>query len=124
MSFDRDLFLPVTKEDMARRGWEGYDFLLITGDAYVDHPSFGPAIIGRVLEAEGYRPMTYSNPNLVSKGFDISQLQDYPFWLAHYTTGWQPTSFPYYYDMWQYSSSGTVDGIEGRVDLNICLVDF
>jgi len=55
MSFDRDLFLPVSAEDMARRRWDFYDFLLITGDAYVDHPSFGPAIIGRVLEAEGFR---------------------------------------------------------------------
>ena len=48
-------FLPVTKADLAERGWEEFDFLVITGDAYVDHPSFGPAIISRVLEAEGYR---------------------------------------------------------------------
>ena len=54
MEFDRDLFLPVSLADMQRRGWEDYDFLLITGDAYVDHPSFGPTIIGRLLEAEGY----------------------------------------------------------------------
>ena len=53
MGFDRDLFLPVSREDMDRRGWDSYDVLLITGDAYVDHPSFGPTIIGRVLEAEG-----------------------------------------------------------------------
>ena len=53
MEFDRDLFLPVSLADMQRRGWEDYDFLLITGDAYVDHPSFGPTIIGRLLEAEG-----------------------------------------------------------------------
>ena len=63
MSFDRDLFLPVTKEDMERRGWESYDFLLITGDAYVDHPSFGPTIIGRVLEAEGYRVAILAQPD-------------------------------------------------------------
>ena len=53
MSFDRERFLPVSIQDMERRGWDFYDFLLITGDAYVDPPSFGPAIIGRVLEAEG-----------------------------------------------------------------------
>ncbi|MGI5963001.1 MAG: YgiQ family radical SAM protein [Lawsonibacter sp.] len=63
MSFDRDLFLPVSQEDMAHRGWENYDFLLITGDAYVDHPSFGPTIIGRVLEAKGYRVAILSQPN-------------------------------------------------------------
>lgn len=48
-------FLPVSKADMESRGWWWYDFLLVTGDAYVDHPSFGPTVIGRVLEAAGYR---------------------------------------------------------------------
>lgn len=56
-------FLPVSKQDMADRGWDGYDFLLITGDAYVDHPSFGTAIIGRVLEAEGYRVAVLAQPD-------------------------------------------------------------
>jgi len=55
VSFTRRDFLPVSREDMLERGWYYYDFLLITGDAYVDHPSFGAAIIGRVLEAEGFR---------------------------------------------------------------------
>ena len=63
MSFDRDLFLPVSKEDMLRRDWHYYDFLLITGDAYVDHPSFGPAIIGRILEAAGYRVAVLAQPD-------------------------------------------------------------
>ena len=56
-------FLPISKEDMVERGWYWYDFLLITGDAYVDHPSFGPAIISRVLEAEGYRVAILAQPN-------------------------------------------------------------
>lgn len=63
MSFDRTLFLPVSREDMAQRGWDSYDVLLITGDAYVDHPSFGPTIIGRLLEAEGYRVAILSQPD-------------------------------------------------------------
>ena len=42
-------FLPISKEDMLERGWYYCDFLLVTGDAYVDHPSFGVAIISRVL---------------------------------------------------------------------------
>ena len=63
MSFDRDRFLPVSLKDMNRRGWDFYDFLLITGDAYVDHPSFGPTIIGRILEAEGYRVAILSQPD-------------------------------------------------------------
>ena len=63
MPFDCDLFLPVDRENMVRRGWDYYDFLLITGDAYVDHPSFGPAIIGRILEAEGYRVAVLAQPD-------------------------------------------------------------
>ena len=47
-------FLPISKEDMERRGWEQCDFVYVIGDAYVDHPSFGPAIISRVLEHAGY----------------------------------------------------------------------
>ena len=56
-------FLPVSKADMRARGWEDCDFLIITGDAYVDHPSFGPAIISRVLEAEGYRVAVLAQPD-------------------------------------------------------------
>ena len=56
-------FLPVSQSDMHARGWEDYDFLVITGDAYVDHPSFGPAIISRVLEAEGYRVAVMAQPD-------------------------------------------------------------
>ncbi|MDD6735277.1 MAG: YgiQ family radical SAM protein [Clostridiales bacterium] len=48
-------FLPVTRSDMEKRGWEELDFLYIVGDAYVDHPSFGHAIISRVLESHGYK---------------------------------------------------------------------
>ena len=56
-------FLPVSQKDLAERGWDWYDFLLITGDAYVDHPSFGPAIISRLLEAEGYRVAILAQPD-------------------------------------------------------------
>ena len=63
MELDRDLFLPVSREDMARRGWDDYDVLIITGDAYVDHPSFGPTIIGRLLEDEGYRVAILAQPD-------------------------------------------------------------
>ena len=51
----REKFLPVTRADMEARGWDQCDFVYICGDAYVDHPSFGMAIITRVLEAHGYR---------------------------------------------------------------------
>ena len=48
-------FLPISRDDMSARGWEICDFIIISGDAYVDHPSFGAAIIGRHLESLGYR---------------------------------------------------------------------
>lgn len=56
-------FLPVSPADMKKRGWEQCDFVYITGDAYVDHPSFGTAIISRVLEAHGYRVGIIAQPD-------------------------------------------------------------
>ncbi|HWR40431.1 MAG TPA: YgiQ family radical SAM protein [Patescibacteria group bacterium] len=56
-------FLPVSREDMERRGWDRLDFLLVSGDAYVDHPSFGPAIIGRMLEEQGFRVGILAQPD-------------------------------------------------------------
>ncbi len=56
-------FLPITKEDMKKRGWDRVDFTFVIGDAYVDHPSFGPAIISRVLEDAGFRVGIISQPD-------------------------------------------------------------
>ena len=56
-------FLPVSKEDMNLLGWDDYDFLVITADAYVDHPSFAAAIISRVLENAGYRVAVLAQPD-------------------------------------------------------------
>jgi len=56
-------FLPISKEDMIDRDWEQLDFILVTGDAYVDHHSFGTAIISRVLESAGYKVGIISQPN-------------------------------------------------------------
>lgn len=55
-------FLPISKEEIAVRGWNQLDFLFISGDAYVDHPSFGPAVICRVLEANGYKVALLCQP--------------------------------------------------------------
>lgn len=57
------MFLPVTKQEMADRGWEQVDFVLVTGDAYVDHHSFGTAIISRILEKNGYKVAILPQPN-------------------------------------------------------------
>lgn len=56
-------FLPISKEDMNKRGWEQLDFVLVTGDAYVDHPSFGAAIISRLLEQKGYKVGIIAQPD-------------------------------------------------------------
>lgn len=58
------MFLPVNKEDMAERGFHYLDFICVTGDAYVDHPSFGIAIISRVLEAEGFKTGIIAQPDM------------------------------------------------------------
>ena len=56
-------FLPTTKKECELRGWDELDVILFSGDAYVDHPSFGPAILGRVLEANGYRVAIVPQPD-------------------------------------------------------------
>lgn len=60
---ERFNFMPVSREEMQERGWWWYDFLVVGGDAYVDHPSFGTAVIARVLEAEGYRVAVLCQPD-------------------------------------------------------------
>ncbi len=56
-------FLPVSKEEMQNRGWDAPDFIYVLGDAYVDHPSFGPAIISRVLASNGYKVAMMPQPD-------------------------------------------------------------
>ncbi len=56
-------FLPTTRNEMNKLGWKQCDIIIVTGDAYVDHPSFGMAIIGRILEANGYKVGIISQPN-------------------------------------------------------------
>ena len=57
------MFLPTTVKEVRARGWDELDVILFTGDAYVDHPAFGAAVIGRLLEAEGYRVAIVPQPN-------------------------------------------------------------
>ena len=99
-------FLPVSRADMKARGWDYYDFLLVTGDAYVDHPSFGTPVIGRVLEAEGYRVAILSQPDWRStKAFKalgrprlgaMISAGNLDSMVAHYTAAKKPRSEDYY----------------------------
>lgn len=93
-------FLPITKKEMLDRGWTEADFVLVTGDAYVDHPSFGTAIISRVLENVGYRVCIISQPRsdadftmfgrprlaFLVNGGNIDSM------VAHYTAAKKPRS--------------------------------
>src|SRR5690349_4358614 len=56
-------FLPMSKKEMDALGWDACDIILVTGDAYIDHPSFGMALVGRLLEAQGFRVGIISQPD-------------------------------------------------------------
>lgn len=73
------------------------------------------------LEALGYRPMIYQNKRTSLLKYDLPRMQGIPFWLAEYGDG--PT-YIYNYDMWQYSCKGYINGVEGKVDLNLSFLDF
>ncbi len=93
-------FLPITKKEMLDLGWESPDFVLVTGDAYVDHPSFGTAIISRVLESAGYKVCILSQPKSDSDflrfgrpslGFFVNG-GNIDSMVAHYTAAKKPRS--------------------------------
>ena len=56
-------FLPISKKEMDILGWDACDIIIVSGDAYIDHPSFGASIIGRVLEAQGFRVGIIAQPD-------------------------------------------------------------
>ena len=56
-------FLPTTKKEVELRGWDQLDIILFSGDAYIDHPAFGAAVIGRTLEAAGYKVAIVPQPD-------------------------------------------------------------
>jgi len=61
--YDISKWLPITKKELAKHGWDEIDIVLITGDAYVDHPAFGAAVIARVLQSKNYRVAIVPQPN-------------------------------------------------------------
>ena len=106
MAAARERFLPVTAADVAARNWSEVDFVYVTGDAYVDHPSFGVSIISRVLEDAGYRVAILAQPDykgtedfrrfgrprlgfLVTSG-NIDSM------VAHYTVSKKKRTYDYY----------------------------
>ena len=103
---DRKDFLPVNAADVRARGWSEVDFVYVTGDAYVDHPSFGVAIISRVLESAGYRVAVLAQPDYKScedfrrfgrprLGFLVTA-GNIDSMVAHYTVSKKKRSYDYY----------------------------
>ena len=99
-------FLPINFEEMQRLGWDRPDFVYVTGDAYVDHPSFGVSIISRVLENAGFRVAILSQPDYRSAepfcefgrprlGFLVTS-GNIDSMVAHYTAAKKPRSEDYY----------------------------
>ncbi|MBQ8431378.1 MAG: YgiQ family radical SAM protein [Clostridia bacterium] len=99
-------FLPLCRADMEARGWDAPDFVYVTGDAYVDHPSFGVSIISRVLEDAGFRVAILSQPDYKSAdafkeygrprlGFLVTS-GNIDSMVAHYTAAKKKRSFDYY----------------------------
>ncbi len=100
------MFLPVSREEMTERGWDRPDFVYVSGDAYVDHPSFGPAIISRVLEDAGFRVAMLPQPDYKSAadfkrfgkprlGFLVSA-GNIDSMVAHYTVSKKKRNYDYY----------------------------
>lgn len=73
-TFKREAWLPTTKKEVEARGWDVLDVILFSGDAYVDHPSFGAAVIGRTLEAEGLRVAIIPQPDWRGDHRDFKKL--------------------------------------------------
>ncbi len=117
-------FLPINRTEMDSRGWDAPDFVYVTGDAYVDHPSFGVAIISRVLEDAGYRVAILSQPNYKScEGFKIFGRPRLGFlvtagnidsMVAHYTAAKKKRSYDYY------SAGGKMGGRPDRATIVYC----
>ena len=74
-----------------------------------------------IIESAGYKPMIYGNVKSFTLLMDAEDIDDYGIWVAYYGT---PMYYPYRFNVWQYSSTGKVDGIDGHVDLNICITDY
>jgi len=100
------MFLPTTPSEIASLGWDGVDFILVTGDAYVDHPSFAAAVISRVLESESFRVAVLPQPDyknadafrslgMPKLGFLVSAGNVDPM-VAHYTSAKKPRKFDAY----------------------------
>lgn len=89
----------------------------------VDYPELTQSSIAfcDIIKDAGYTPVVYASRSLALHNYDLSRITGYDLWLAEY---FDKPEYPYSFTMWQYSCDGFVDGIDGRVDLNICFKDY
>lgn len=74
-----------------------------------------------MVSSAGYKPMIYGNVKSFTLLLDAVDVDEYGIWIAYYGN---PLYYPYHFDVWQFSSTGTIDGIDGNVDLDICITDY
>ena len=121
---EKQKFLPINRKEMLSLGWDRPDFVYVTGDAYVDHPSFGVSIISRVLEAAGFRVAILSQPDhkscdafrefgKPSLGFLVSA-GNIDSMVAHYTVSKKKRTYDYY------SAGGKAGGRPDRAVIVYC----
>ena len=105
---------PIPSEELPAEDLRAYD---MSGEEVT---SFAKAFCQRI-ESKGYAACVYTNKHMAYNCFNLEELKDYPLWYAEY----QPAPSLYYdFRIWQYSATGTVPGIEGSVDLNICFEPY
>ena len=113
---DYDITLPVVIDFEYADTGSGLGGRLYNADLSVDKATRVCKAFCRIVEEEGYTAMVYANKSMLENNLDAAELSDkYKVWLANYTTN---TSYNGYYDVWQYSSRGHVNGINGYVDCN------
>ena len=112
---DYDITYPIVFD------WEPYDSSLNPRTDGLSDEMLTKCAVAfcQAVEDGGYESMVYSNLTYFYLHYDLTQLVDFPLWLAQYN---ETPTFYYHFSMWQYSSTGTVPGIEGNVDLNIQLI--
>lgn len=113
---DYDITYPIVYD------WEViYDDVARTDEVTVDTVTDCAITFCETVKQAGYTPMIYASRKCAYLKLDLSHLTNYDFWLAEFN---DTTSYVYNYQMWQYSCTGQIDGIEGDVDLNISYIDY
>ena len=101
------------EDDTARTDSVGSELLTEMAKAFCD-----------TVKAAGYRPIVYASVSLMLQSYDFETMKDYEFWLADYREFPEKEKMYYHFTMWQYSTEGSIDGVDGAADLNICFEPY